>query len=144
MEDKVLGLLGIMRRARAIEIGTDNACETIHAGRAKLLILSEDISDSARRKADIASSGRRVLLLPVHYRREQLAAALGVGDCAMAAMTDLGFANAFVKALSAADPERYGEAAAELEKRNEKAVRRRKEKMEREDSRRNGKRRTDI
>ena len=43
MEDKVLGLLGLMRRAKAIEIGTDNAVDAVHAGRAKLLLLSGDI-----------------------------------------------------------------------------------------------------
>ena len=144
MADKALGLLGLMRRARAVEAGTDNACEAVHAGKAKLLILSDDSAENARRKAENAANGRRVLLLPVHYSREELAAALGLGDCSMAAVTDLGFASAFVKALSAEKPDRYGEAAQELQRRNDKAVRRRKEKAERADSKRNGKRRTEV
>jgi hypothetical protein len=41
-------------------------------------------------------------------------------------------------------PENYGEAAAELSKRNEKAMRRKKEKTQRTDSKRNGKRRTEV
>ena len=143
MADKALGLLGLMRRARAVEAGTDNACEAVHAGKAKLLILSDDSAENARRKAENAANGRRVVLLPVHYSREELAAALGLGDCSMAAVTDLGFASAFVQALSAGKPDRYGEAAQELQRRNDKAVRRRKEKAERADSKRNGKRRTE-
>ena len=55
MEDKALGLLGLMRRARALEAGTDNACEAVHAGRAKLLILCADIAENARRKAENAA-----------------------------------------------------------------------------------------
>ena len=99
MADKALGLLGLMRRARTVEAGTDNACDAVHAGKAKLLILSADIADNARRKAENAANGRRVLLLPVHYLRDELATALGLGDCSMAAVTDLGFANAFVQLL---------------------------------------------
>ena len=144
MADKALGLLGLMRRARAVEAGTDTACAAVHAGKAKLLILSDDSAENARRKAENAANGRRVVLLPVHYSREELAAALGLGDCSMAAVTDLGFASAFVQALSAGKPDRYGEAAQELQRRNDKAVRRRKEKAERADSKRNGKRRTEV
>ena len=144
MEDKALGLLGLMRRARAVEVGTDCACDTVRAGRAKLLILGADIADNARRKADNAANGRRVLLLPVHYTRAELGAALGLGDCSMAAVTEIGFAEAFVKTLAADTPERYGETAEELSRRREKTQRRRKEKTERADSKRNGKRRTEV
>ena len=144
MEDKALGLLGLMRRARAVEPGTDNACDAVRDGKAKLLILSADINDNARRKAENVSNGRRVLLQSVHYTRAELASAFGLADCSMAAVTDIGFANALAKLLNAADPEHYGELAAELEKRNEKAVRRKREKTQRADSKRNGKRRTEV
>ena len=144
MEDKALGLLGLMRRARAVEPGTDNACDAVRDGKAKLLILSADINDNARRKAENVSNGRRVLVQSVHYTRSELAAAFGIADCSMAAVTDIGFANALAKLLNAADPQRYGELAAELEKRNEKAVRRKREKTQRADSKRNGKRRTEV
>ena len=144
MEDKALGLLGLMRRARAVEPGTDNACDAVRDGKAKLLILSADINDNARRKAENVSNGRRVLLQSIHYTRAELASAFGLADCSMAAVTDIGFANALAKLLNAADPQRYGELAAELEKRNEKAVRRKREKTQRADSKRNGKRRTEV
>ena len=116
----------------------------MNAGKAKLLLLSADTADNARRKAENAANGRRVLVLQVHYTRAELAAALGLGDCSMAAVTDLGFANAFVKALAAVAPEQYGQAAQELEKRSVRAARRRKEKTNRADSKRNGKRRTEV
>ena len=144
MEDKALGLLGLMRRARAVEPGTDNACDAVRDGKAKLLILSADINDNARRKAENVSNGRRVLVQPIHYTRAELASAFGMADCSMAAVTDIGFANALAKILAAKDAERYGALSAELDKRNEKAVRRKREKTQRADSKRNGKRRTEV
>ena len=112
--------------------------------KAKLLILSADINDNARRKAENVSNGRRVLVQPIHYTRAELASAFGMADCSMAAVTDIGFANALAKILAAKDAERYGALSAELEKRNEKAVRRKREKPQRADSKRNGKRRTEV
>ena len=51
---------------------------------------------------------------------------------------------ALAKILAAKDAERYGALSAKLEKRNEKAVRRKREKTQRADSKRNGKRRTEV
>ena len=144
MADKALGLLGLMRRAGAIEIGVDNASDALRAGRAKILLVSCDAADNARRKFEHLSVGRRALTIPLSYTREELADCLGVSGCSAAAVTDIGFANALAKILTENDPERYGELAAELEKRNEKAVRRKKEKTMRTDSKRNGKRRTEV
>ena len=143
MEDKALGLLGLMRRARAVEPGTDSACDAVKEGKAKLLLLSADISDTARRKAENAANGRRVLVQPIHYTRAELASAFGMADCSMAAVTDIGFANALMKELAAADPERYAEAAQEIAKRCEKAARRKKETGARKGMKRNDKRRTE-
>lgn len=143
MEDKALGLLGLMRRALSVEIGTDNAIDAVHAGRAKLLVLSADIADNARRKAENAVNGRRVLLLPLHYTRGELAASLGVSDCSMVAVTDIGFAAALTKELAAKLPDRYGPVAETIGARREKNQRRKKEKAARLDSKRNGKRRTE-
>ena len=77
MEDKALGLLGLMRRARAVEPGTDSACDAVKEGKAKLLLISADISDTARRKAENAANGRRVLIQPIQYTRAELASAFG-------------------------------------------------------------------
>ena len=144
MEDKVLGLLGLMRRAGAIELGEDNSAETVKAGRAKLLILSSDVSDSARRKAEGFSHGRSVQTVPLHYTREELGTALGVRSCAMAALTDMGFSNALMKQLAQQQPEEYGSVFDQTRKRLEKTQRRRKETAERGGLKRNVKRRTEV
>lgn len=47
--------------------------------------------------------------------------AVGRELCAVAAVTDTGFAEAFAKKLAAQDPERYGEAAERLRLKAERA-----------------------
>ena len=144
MEDKALGLLGLMRRAGAVQIGEDKALDAIRTGKVKLLLLSADASDRARRKAEAMTNGRRFQLVETHFLREALGLALGVGSCAMAAVTDLGFANALMKELAAQQPERYAALAEETARRSEKADRRRRETAERKGGKRNVKRRTEV
>ena len=51
MREKALKLLGLMRRANAIQPGEDRAGEAVQAGKAKLLLLASDAADNARRRA---------------------------------------------------------------------------------------------
>lgn len=103
MEDKVLGLLGLMRRANALQVGEDNTGAAVKAGKAKLLLLAEDASDNARRRAQSFTEGRNVETVPLPYTKERLAESLGAAGCSMLAATDLGFANALMKLLSERD-----------------------------------------
>ena len=128
MTDKALKLLGLMRPAGAIEIGADRAVDAVRAGKARALLLASDTSETALRKAGYALEGRSALDLKLPFTREELSEALGVGDCTMAAITDMGFAAAFVKLLAAEDPERFADAAAVLEAKQDKMRRRRSEK----------------
>ena len=127
MTDKALKLLGLMRPAGAIEIGADRAVDAVRAGKARALLLASDTSETALRKAGYALEGRSALDLKLPFTREELSEALGVGDCTMAAITDMGFAAAFVKLLAAEDPERFADAAAVLKAKQDKMRRRRSE-----------------
>ncbi|MBQ3482522.1 MAG: hypothetical protein IJH48_09435 [Oscillospiraceae bacterium] len=142
MTDKALKLLGLMRPAGVIEIGADRAAEAARAGRARALLLASDISETALRKAVFALEGRSALDLKLPYTRQELSDALGVGDCTMAAITDMGFAEAFVKLLAANDPEGFADAAAVLTAKHEKMRRRRSEKGTKGHAKVNGTRRT--
>ena len=142
MTDKALKLLGLMRPAGAIEIGTDRAAEAAAAGKVRVLLLASDASETAARKAAFALEGKRALDLKLPFTREELSDALGVGDCTMAAITDMGFAEAFVRLLAAEDPERYADAAAALAAKHEKMRRRRSEKGTKGLAKTNGTRRT--
>ena len=142
MTDKALKLLGLMRPAGAIEIGADRAAEAARAGKARALLLASDCSETAARKAGYALEGKSAPELKLPFTREELSEALGVGDCTMAAITDMGFAEAFVKLLAAEDPERYADAAAALTAKREKMRRRRSEKGTKGQARTKGTRRT--
>ena len=144
MTDKALKLLGLMRPAGAIEIGADRAAEAARAGKARVLLLASDISETAERKAEYALEGRSALSLKLPFSRAELSAALGVGDCTMAAVTDMGFAEALVKQLAAEDAESYAEAAAAMEAKSQKMRRRRSEKGKKGQGKKNGTRRNTI
>ncbi|MCR5665122.1 MAG: 50S ribosomal protein L7 [Oscillospiraceae bacterium] len=142
MREKTLNLLGLMRKAGAIQIGEDNSGTAVHGGKAKLLLLAADASDNARRRAEGFVNGRRTQLIELPFDKEELSQRLGSGSFAMAAVTDLGFAQALMQLLEGLEPERYGPAAEETRRRFERAERRKKEKPGRSRNKGTGKRRT--
>lgn len=144
MREKTLNLLGLMRKANAIAVGETNTGGAVRAGKAKLLLLAADASDNARSRARGFTSGRDVVTVTLPFTKDEIAAHVGVSSCAMAAITDIGFANAFMKSLAAAVPEGYDESTAEIQRRFEKADRRKKEAAAHEKNKRIGKRRNNV
>lgn len=144
MREKTLNLLGLMRKANAIAVGETNTGGAVRAGKAKLLLLAADASDNARSRARGFTHGRDVVTVTMPFTKDEIAAHVGVSSCAMAAITDIGFANAFMKSLAAAVPEGYDESTAEIQRRFEKADRRKKEAAAHEKNKRIGKRRNNV
>lgn len=144
MREKTLNLLGLMRKANAIAVGETNTGGAVRAGKAKLLLLAADASDNARSRARCFTHGRDIVTVTLPFTKDEIAAHVGVSGCAMAAITDIGFANAFMKSLAAAVPDGYDESAAEIQRRFEKADRRKKEAAAHEKNKRIGKRRNNV
>ncbi len=144
MREKTLNLLGLMRKANAIAVGETNTGGAVRAGKAKLLLLAADASDNARSRARGFTHGRDIVTVTLPFTKDEIAAHVGVSGCAMAAITDIGFANAFMKSLAAAVPAGYDESAAEIQRRFEKADRRKKEAAAHEKNKRIGKRRNNV
>lgn len=144
MREKTLNLLGLMRKANAIAVGETNTGGAVRAGKAKLLLLAADASDNARSRARGFTHGRDVVTVTLPFTKDEIAAHVGVSSCAIAAITDIGFANAFMKSLAAAVPEGYDESTAEIQRRFEKADRRKKEAAAHEKNKRIGKRRNNV
>ncbi len=144
MREKTLNLLGLMRKANAIAVGETNTGGAVRAGKAKLLLLAADASDNARSRARGFTHGRDIVTVTLPVTKDEIAAHVGVSGCAMAAITDIGFANAFMKSLAAAVPDGYDESAAEIQRRFEKADRRKKEAAAHEKNKRIGKRRNNV
>ncbi len=144
MREKTLNLLGLMRKANAIAVGETNTGGAVRAGKAKLLLLAADASDNAQSRVRGFTHGRDIVTVTLPFTKDEIAAHVGVSGCAMAAITDIGFANAFMKSLAAAVPDGYDESAAEIQRRFEKADRRKKEAAAHEKNKRIGKRRNNV
>lgn len=144
MREKTLNLLGLMRKANAIAVGETNTGGAVRAGKAKLLLLASDASDNAQSRARGFTHGRDVVTVTLPFTKDEIAAHVGVSSCAMAAITDIGFANAFMKSLVAAVPEGYDESTAEIQRRFERVDRRKKEAAAHEKNKRIGKRRNNV
>ena len=144
MREKTLNLLGLMRKANAIAVGEANTGGAVRAGKAKLLLLAADASDNARSRVRGFTHGRDIVTVTLPFTKDVIAAHVGVSGCAMAAITDIGFANAFMKSLAEAVPDGYDESAAEIQRRFEKADRRKKEAAAHEKNKRIGKRRNNV
>ena len=114
-----------MRRAGKIEIGETGTGAAVRAGRARLLLLAADASENARKRAEGYLYGRRALLVPLPYAKAELVAQRGKSGCSMAACTDFGLSAAFLEALAEKAPEEYGPLSLEMERRADKAARRR-------------------
>ena len=142
--DKILNMLGLMRRANAIQIGETNTGSAVRAGKGKLLLLAADASDNAKSRAEAFVRGRNVTTVSLPYAKEEISAAVGLNGCSMAAVTDLGFAEALMKSLCELQPDIYSEAAGEGEERFQRAQRRKKEAVAHERNKRFGKRRTNV
>ena len=117
MREKALRLLGLMRRANAISVGELNTAACARGGKAKLLLLAADASDNARDRAEGLARGRGAPLVTLPFTKAEFSSAVGLAGGSMAAITDLGFANALLGQLAAGEPERYAQAAAEMETR---------------------------
>ncbi|MDO5444741.1 MAG: hypothetical protein Q4F31_03875 [Eubacteriales bacterium] len=128
MSDKILGILGLMRKAGAIALGEDDASAAVLAGKARLLVLPSDAGDKKRERALRYLDGRSCELIQLPYSGKELSEAVGIGNCSMAAVTDIGFADSLMKQLAITDPDRYGQSADTIHEKLSRISRRKTEK----------------
>ena len=126
MQDKAMGLLGIMRKASALAIGEENTVDALKKGKVKLLILPSDASEKRKKDAELLLRGRNAESVEVPYTGQEIADALGIGGCSILAITDLGFASSFIANLPDTG-QKYEEISEALKRRLEKAKRRKRE-----------------
>ena len=142
MADKALNYLGIMRKAGACAAGETDCGSSCRAGKAKVLLVASDASENARSRARGFVYGRNIPMVILPYTKADLAGLLGRGATSMIAVTDLGLANAFMKALAAdGTDEEYTAVAARLEEKLAGEQRRKKEQQAHERNKRLWKRR---
>lgn len=125
--DNALRLIGLARKGGRIEVGEEPVGAAARAHKARLVVLASDAADNTLRRASHFALSAGVPVLQSPYTKGELGLSVGRSSCAMLALTDHGLAAAFTRKLAAADPERYGETAADLEEKAQRALQRQKE-----------------
>lgn len=144
MSKDLLNMLGLMRKANSIDVGETNTGAATRGGKTRLLLLAADSSDNARSRAEGFAHGRDVVMIRLPFTKEELSAHLGKGGCSMAAITDIGFANAFIRKLSEQYPGTYDAARDQVAEKHVNIQRRKAEAKAHERNKKIGKRRTNI
>lgn len=90
MNDRLLSLLGLSRKAGKVQIGFDPVKDAIETGKAELVLTAADISANTAGKIKAAAEQFGVELICINRSKEELSFALGK-TCALVAVTDKGF-----------------------------------------------------
>lgn len=124
-QNRTLGLLSISRKGGNLTVGEEQVGAVARAGRARLLLVAADASDHTVRRARSFVAGTAQPMLIVSFTKDELGQALGVSSCAIAAITDVRLAQAFVKTLG--EPEKYTQLLKDLDVRVQRVEKRREE-----------------
>lgn len=124
-QNRTLGLLSISRKGGNLTVGEEQVGAVARAGRARLLLVASDASDHTVRRARSFVAGTAQPMLVVSFTKDELGQALGVSSCAIAAITDVRLAQAFVKTLG--EPEKYTQLLKDLDVRVQRVEKRREE-----------------
>jgi len=91
--EKLLGMLGLARRAGKVVIGTEQICVSLSKRQAKLLIISNEASDNAKKKLVCKAEFYGVKVIIINVEMTELGRLLGKSYApAAVAVTDEGFA----------------------------------------------------
>lgn len=103
--DKSLNYLALARKAGKAELGEEPVGAAARAGKAYLVIVASDASDHSWRRAKSYVSGTEQQCIRLKQTKDQLGQTIGRASLAMAALTDVSLALAFVKAMETPDPQ---------------------------------------
>ena len=137
--ERILSMLGLAHKAGRVEIGEEPVGSAARARKARIILVASDAAaGSVRRAMSFANTGN-CLCLVIPATKDELGRALGRTSCAMAAVTDIGFADAVAKKLAALEPEKYESAAERMAVKAQRARERRQEQLNHEKNLRTGK-----
>ena len=136
-QNRSLGLLSIAKKGGNIVVGEEQVGAVARAGRARLMILASDAGDHTCRRAKSFVTGTPQPMLQVSFDKDTLGDALGTKVCAIAVITDVRLAQAFVKTLG--EPEKYAGLLKDLDVRVQRVEKRRAEEKAHRNNVRKGK-----
>ena len=124
--NKALNYIGLAKKAGSIEVGETDSGAAIRAGKGRVLLLSSDASDNAKRRAENFIHETQTPLVTLPFTKADLSQITGDTGCSMAVITDFGLAAAFMEALAEDEPN-YKATAELLTQKSIKAQMRKKE-----------------
>lgn len=98
LEKNTLGVIGLAARARGIVIGTNQVLEAIRGGKAKLVLIAEDVSDNTKKNLTDKAKFYSARTEFIDISAEELGKAVGHNNTAAIAFTDINFVKAYRKA----------------------------------------------
>ena len=111
--NKTLNYLALARKAGSAELGEEPVGGAARAGKAHVIVVASDASDHTWRRAKAYAAGTRQQCVRLPFTKDEMGAAIGRQELAMAAITDVSLALALVKSLP--DVEKHADAVAVLE-----------------------------
>lgn len=114
MNTKALGYLSLARRGRLLEVGEEPVGAVCRARHARLVLVASDASDHTIRRVKSFVDGTKQPWLQIDCTKDEFGDAIGYSACAIAAITDIRLALAFVQALG--EPERHQALLDDLQK----------------------------
>ena len=139
--ERILSMIGLAKKAGFVEIGEEPVGSAARAKHARVILVAGDAAASSVRRAYSFAQSGSCLCLTIDATKDELGSALGRTSVAMAAVTDIGFAEALVRKLAAMDESRYGAAAEALSVKAKRAAERKAEKLQHEKNVQQGKKR---
>ena len=137
--EHILSLIGLAKKAGRVEIGEEPVGSAARSKKARVILIAEDAAAASVRRAKAFADAGSCLYLTIPAGKDDLGRCLGRTSCAMAAVTDIGFADAIVKKLAAMQPEVYGDAAEKIAVKARRAAERKREQAQHEKNVRRGK-----
>ena len=134
-------MIGLAHKAGRVEIGEEPVGSAARARHARIILVASDAAAGTVRRAQSFARSGECLCLLIPAEKEKLGRALGRSSCAMAAITDIGFADAVAKKLAALRPEEFSDASERMALKAQRARERQKEQLAHEKNVRQGKRR---
>lgn len=99
MNDKILSLMGICRKAGKITLGNDAVIESMQKHKAKLIIITSDVSKNTEKGVLSQAELHHTKIITVNRTKEEVGIAIGK-YCAVVSIDDSGFANKLSKLIS--------------------------------------------
>lgn len=92
MNDRILSLLGLCRRAGKLVIGADPTIESINKGKSKIVIFANDFSKNSIKPVLTAAHSGNIKAFCISRSKDELSFALGK-LCGVLSVEDQGFAD---------------------------------------------------